>query len=366
MPGFFGFQTIAGLPYFSGVAELLLDRLTEFGCAARVHALDTLPTASIESRARYLGERIAALVPDDHSAIHLVGHSTGGLDARVLLSPSALPELAPIRARVASLVSISTPHFGTPLADLFVRVEGQKLLRLIALLSVYGLRVAGGPLASALTLGRLLGRVDELIGLRESALDSVFQVLVDPLPREQVRSIEQFFNAVRQDQSLLHQLRPHAMAGFEQRVRPNPKVRYASVLTRSRPPDFYGPMEIGLDPVAQLSHAIYQGLYRISATQDPNSFLSPNDAQRIALLDQYGKIPDSHANDGLVPTRSQLHSELIHVARADHHDVIGYFDESQHDPPHIDWLTTGTGFQRVAFERLWTDVARFMLGTQGL
>jgi triacylglycerol esterase/lipase EstA (alpha/beta hydrolase family) len=92
VPGAFGFQTIAGLPYFGGgVRQLLRDRLAQLGLAARVHALDTLPTASIESRARYLGERIAALVPDDGSPIHLVGHSTGGLDARVLLSPSTLP-----------------------------------------------------------------------------------------------------------------------------------------------------------------------------------------------------------------------------------------------------------------------------------
>src|SRR5690606_32778179 len=109
VPGFFGFQTIAGLPYFSGVRELLQARLTQLGLPARVHALDTLPTSSLENRARYLGERIAELAPGDDSPIHLVGHSTGGLDARVLASPSALPELAPIRARIASLTSISAP-----------------------------------------------------------------------------------------------------------------------------------------------------------------------------------------------------------------------------------------------------------------
>lgn len=362
MPGFFGFQTIAGLPYFSGVRELLRDRLAELGLPARVHALDTLPTASIESRARHLGERIAALVPNDQSPIHLVGHSTGGLDARVLLSPSALPELAPLRARVASLISVSTPHYGTPLADVLVRVEGQKLLRLVSLLSVYALRLAGRPLASALTVGRILARLDQLVGLRESALDSVYQLLSDPLSRERVQPIEQFFGAVGQDQSLVRQLRPQAMAGFEQRVRQNPGVRYASVLTRARPPRLRGTMEIGLDPLAQITHALYQGLYRISATQAPSSLAQPSDAQRLALIDRYGKVPDNHANDGLVPTRSQLHAEVIHVARADHHDVIGYFGDRKHDPPHLDWVATGSGFRRPDFDRLWTDVARFMVG----
>lgn len=360
VPGFFGFQTIAGLPYFTGVKQLLRDRLSDLGVTARVYALDTLPTASLENRARYLGERIAELVTDDGSDIHLVGHSTGGLDARVLLSPSSLPDLAPLRARVRSLTTVSTPHQGTPLADYFVKVEGQKLLRLVGLLSVHGLRLAGRPLVTGLSLGRLVTRIDELITLRESALDRVYALLADPLSSERLRPLEDFFAAVRADQSLLRQLSPAAMAGFSARVRKNPSVRYGSVLTRARPPRLRGTVEIGFNPVAQVSHAIYQGLYRLSATQDPDSFTTPKEHQRQALVRAYGKVPDTQANDGLVPTRSQIHASVIHLARADHHDVIGYFDDRDHDPPHMDWVATGCGFRRPEFERLWTDVARFM------
>jgi hypothetical protein len=42
------------------------------------------------------------------------------------------------------------------------------------------------------------------------------------------------------------------------------------------------------------------------------------------------------------------------MARADHLDVMGYFD----DPPHADWLATGTGFNRERFHALWGAVAR--------
>ncbi len=360
VPGFFGFQTIAGLPYFTGVQQLLQDRLADLGISARVHALDTLPTASIENRARYLGNRIAELAPNDDSPIHLVGHSSGGLDARVLLSPSTLPDLAGVLARVRSFTSLATPHYGTPLADYFARVEGQKLLRLFGLLSVYSLRLAGRPLATTLTLGRLVARLDELITLRESAIDRVYALLADPLSSERLRPLEEFFAAVRADQSLIRQLSPGAMAGSETRVRSNPNVRYASVLTRARPPRLRGTVELGFNPIAQISHALYQGLYRLSATQDPETFAVPKDDQRRALLESYGKIPDAQANDGLVPTRSQIHGSVIHVARADHHDVIGYFGDRQHDPPHVDWVATGSGFRRPDFERLWTDVARFM------
>jgi hypothetical protein len=243
-----------------------------------------------------------------------------------------------------------------------LRVEGQKLLRLIGLLSVYGLRVAGRPLASALTLGRMLTRLDELVALRESALDWVYQLLSDPISSERLDSLERFFASVRADQSLLRQLRPGAMVGFEARVQSNPEVRYGSVMTRARPPGLRGPVEIGLDPLAQVSHAIYQGLYRLCATADPSCLATPDEVQRHALIERYGKVPAAQANDGLVPTRSQLNGAVIHVARADHHDVIGYFDDRKHNPPHLDWVATGSGFRRSDFERLWADVARFMVG----
>ena len=364
IPGFFGFQTIAGLPYFVGVRTALRDALAARGVKARVYALDTLPTASLEQRTRFLAERIAERVPDDGSPIHLVGHSTGGLDACVLVSPS-LPDLDDgLRARVRSLVGVSTPHKGTPLAEYFQRLEGQKLLRLLGLLSVYTLRFAGRPLATTFSLGRLVSRIDDLILLREPALDRIYELLADPLSNERLRPLEEFFSAVRADQSLIRQLGPRGMAGFSQRVKQSPSVRYGSVLTRARPPRLRGTVDIGFRPLAQVTHLIFQGLYRLSATQDPSTFPTPGEEQVQVLLREYGKIPDSRANDGLVPTRSMVHNEVIHVARADHHDVIGYFGATDRDPAHIDLVATACGFSFADFERLWGDVADFMLAAE--
>lgn len=367
VPGFFGFQVLAGLPYFFGVRELLRDALAARGVKARVHALDTLPTASLESRARYLAEKLLAIASHDGSPIHIIGHSTGGLDAQVLLSRDApltkLQGLDVLRSRVRSLVTVSTPHHGTPLAALLERIEGQKLLRLIGLLGVHALRYAGRPLVSALAVGRVVGRLDELVLLRESALDRVYSLLVDPLSRERLAPVENFAAAVGRDQSLVRQLRPSAMAGFAEHYRLDPRIRRGCVLSRARPPGLRGPIEVGLDPLGQLSHALYQGLYRLCATQRPDTLPEPTPAQRERLLAEYGKIPSSAANDVMVPTRSQLDGALVHVARADHHDVIGYFADPTHDPPHVDWVVTGSGFRRPAFERLWGAVADHLVAS---
>src|ERR1043166_1179970 len=48
--------------------------------------------------------------------IHIVAHSMAGLDSRYLLSHNLFGLAAP--GRVATLSTISTPHHGTPVADL--------------------------------------------------------------------------------------------------------------------------------------------------------------------------------------------------------------------------------------------------------
>jgi hypothetical protein len=63
------------------------------------------------------------------------------------------------------------------------------------------------------------------------------------------------------------------------------------------------------------------------------------------------------ANDGIVPTASQLWGDPIAAVRADHLDVIGHFHHPTHVPPHFDWLASGSGFARPQFERLWQRVA---------
>ena len=48
----------------------------------------------------------------------------------------------------------------------------------------------------------------------------------------------------------------------------------------------------------------------------------------LSLRHAYGALPTVKANDGLVPTRSQVWGDMVHAAQADHLDVIGHFADT--------------------------------------
>src|SRR5579864_2276718 len=85
VPGFFGFTNLGELTYFGHVVRFLAEHGGE--SAPRVHAVKTPPTASLPTRAARLAEAIAATMGPGDAPIHLIGHSSGGLDVRLLLSP---------------------------------------------------------------------------------------------------------------------------------------------------------------------------------------------------------------------------------------------------------------------------------------
>jgi hypothetical protein len=116
-------------------------------------------------------------------------------------------------------------------------------------------------------------------------------------------------------------------------------------------------MAAGLDPGAHATHAVYGALHRLASGTRGTRRLAP--AQTRALVRAYGTRPGVTANDGVVPTLSQVWGDVIAAVRADHLDVIGHFGDATHVPPHFDWLSTGTGFDRRAFEEVWTAVAGF-------
>lgn len=114
--GLFGFgdllPSFTHVDYFNGVAR----RFVQHG--HKVIAPQVNPIGAIEQRGEQLASRILAQTQADER-VHIIGHSMGGLDARQALS--ANPEVA---RRVATLVTIGTPHAGSPVADAIVSRTG--------------------------------------------------------------------------------------------------------------------------------------------------------------------------------------------------------------------------------------------------
>ena len=89
--------------YFRGVGS----RLEKLG--TRVYSFKVHPTATVSSRAAELAKALELL---DAERVNIVAHSMGGLDARYAASKLKLG------GRIASIITVGTPHRGTPLADL--------------------------------------------------------------------------------------------------------------------------------------------------------------------------------------------------------------------------------------------------------
>jgi triacylglycerol lipase len=366
IPGFFGFANLGELAYFGHVHRELEARFAARGLEATIDAVRTRPTASLRARAQRLLASLATADLRADDVVHLIGHSSGGLDARFLLTPGislgAGLDPEPIARRVASLVTVATPHGGTPVAAFFAGAGGGRLLRLLSLATIYIVRFGDLPLAIGLKLGALFARLDGRVGLNSALLDQLFDQLLADFSAERRGAIGRFFSEVADDRDLLIQLTPAAMDALGAVLRDREGVRCGSVVTMAHAPGLRAAIDAGLDATAQMTHAAYHGLYRLAA-QLPHGRSAPLPrAHAVALRHAYGAVPRAGANDGLVPTRLQPWGTIVHAARADHLDVIGHFGDASTDPPHFDWINTGTGFDRAQFARLWNDVVGFLIG----
>jgi hypothetical protein len=362
IPGFFGFANLGQITYFGHVRRELAGQLAELGVRAHLHVVRTPPTASLPERAACLAKAIAETA-GRADPLHLVGHSSGGLDARLLLSPGvALPtrvDVERVAARVRTLVTVSTPHHGTPLAGFFATLRGQRLLELLSLATIHALHLGSVPLAVLLRLAGLAARAED--GAASGALlDELFRRLLQDFSVGRRRAVRALLREVARDQALLLQLTPEAMQVFRAAVAPRPGVREGSVVAQARRPSVRSQLEAGLDPAAQATRVIFGRFHRLAAATPARLAPALAPAQERALRCAYGRVPDATANDGIVPTRSQVFGRVVHAAVADHLDVLGHFHgRERRRPPHVDWLVTGSGFDSARFGELWGAVAGF-------
>jgi triacylglycerol lipase len=367
IPGFFGFDNLGDLAYFAHAREALIEWCRQAGREVRVHTVPTLPTASLRLRARAVVNRMSEVLagagPDE--PVHLVGHSSGGLDARRVVTPDVLlpegPAAAPLAARVRSVVTLATPHYGTPLAAFFSSLLGAQLLQVFSVATSYVLRTGRLPADVLARLGAFFVRLAAggTAG-RSPILDRLHdRILADFGPDRRV-ALQGFADLIARDQDLLPQISPAAIDVFNAATQDRPGVRYGCVVTRARTAGLRSFLSAGLSPYAHGSHALYVCISVLAGGFPRDRLPALLAPQRDALAAAFGAVPGRRDNDGIVPSLSQVWGEVIRAVWADHLDVIGHFHHPTHVPPHFDWLTSGSGTTRKDFLATWAAVASFL------
>jgi triacylglycerol lipase len=259
VPGFLGFANLGRITYFGHVRRILAARLAALGVDARIHVVHTQPTTSLPRRAARVAETIAATAGRGNGPIHLIGHTSGGLDVRLLTAPSvALPtrvDVERLLTRVRTVVTLSTPHYGTPLASFFTTLQGQRLLQLLALGTIYVLQFGHLPLSALLWMGSIAVRFDDRIA-NNALLDELFGRLFTDFTLARRRAVRAMLREVVGDQALMLQLTPEAMEVFTASVGRRPGVRYGSVVAQATRPTFRSTIDAGVDPGAQVTRAL--------------------------------------------------------------------------------------------------------------
>jgi hypothetical protein len=359
----FGFARLASFEYFEHVVRAFEERFRLHGKPLEVHVVEVHPTASVRRRAAKLARMVLATSAGDSGPIHLVGHSTGGLDARLVASPSVYlgePDLHPIpwAPRLCSLTTINTPHYGTPVASFFATVSGQRLLYALSALTVVALKLGAPPLAATSALVAAIGRLQVEVfevELVDRFVDSVVHVLDEAGSRE----LRAWLKLVRDDQGSIVQLMPEAMDLFEAAVADRPGVHYQCVASFAPTRTVTDWLAALRSPWGALSAPIFTAVHQIASHHDERYPCAPPDgsAQRKvrALL---GEAPPDHASDGIVPLYSQIWGELVWIGQADHHDIVGHFPGPG---GHTDWLCSGAGFSRVRFDLAMDRIVDGML-----
>jgi triacylglycerol lipase len=372
-PGMFGFGRLASYDYFVHLERALGDALRARGDEAATWVVDVAPTASVRRRAARLAELVAHTC-DQEGPVHLVGHSTGGVDARLVASPDVrLPCAEGALAwlpRLASVTTLSTPHYGTPLASFFATVSGQRMLYALSALTVIGLSLGSPPLAAAGALVMAIGRIDRALGLDLKVLDRATESFLQVLDDARSREVRRYLDGVRGDQGAMVQLMPEAMELYQASVRDRPGVMYQCTASMAPPPSPRNWVRAITSPWATLSTSIFAALWGITSRFDaryPCAAEDAGDAEAV-LARAFAKVPGARANDGVVPLRSQLHGRLVWAGYADHLDVLGHFDGGNQrakpapegEPAHVDWLHSGADFDRERFEKMTQAIAEGM------
>jgi pimeloyl-ACP methyl ester carboxylesterase len=333
VPGLLGFENFSSFRYFGDrvVSALRSGLEARLGSRVPVVALPIAPTASLAERQRVLVRSLADRLhrlEHGHKAlkVHLVGHSTGGVDANLLTharprGASAWSEVdsraGVLRDRIRSVISIASPLQGTcitrdPVARLLNDRDPRGLPGLLNMLGLFAV--------SAL----------KDVELGDFAASSLHEL----------GKTARFVREVTKRWALLDDLEPSRsidLAGLKKDV-----VRRSFVTITGRaplgeanvtPPDgFFRALSERAE--GWKTGCAEEGEHVLASVARLKQALAAEDASSLLLRAPGIEVPDlldAGHNDGVVNSARQLldpsdPNELAAIVVADHFDVVGYYD----------------------------------------
>jgi pimeloyl-ACP methyl ester carboxylesterase len=358
VPGLLGFESFSTFGYFADrvTAALRAGLEQAWERPVTVVPVPIPPTASLAERQRRLvktiAERTDALVRHGRlgstpPTVHLVGHSTGGVDATLLTCSRPIgagtwgqldPRAPELLSRIRSVVSIGSPHQGACITrDPVARLVGERRL--------------GGMVDLAILLGKFAW---------STALDVDASSFASSSSRE-LGKVLRFLLAIFDRWSLVDDLLPSR--GYEPTTLRSDVARRSVVLVAghsavtsavgARSPEPGGGDRFFDDLYRRSSGWVTgcseEGAQVEASVQRLRGLLAGPQGRSVIIKNPRAALPpllDAGHNDGVVNTARQLvdpHSgdELLAVVVADHFDVLGYYDR-------FVWRVDEQGRKRIA------------------
>jgi len=359
VPGFLGFARFGGFYYFADRLIALLRGLLEepLGYAVPVIPVTTFPTDSLRKRQKGLLQELERFCQglSGVERLHLIGHSTGGVDAQLLACTRPLygaswdRKASLVRAKISSVVTISAPHYGTRLAESRLARWGENPLR--------------HPTAIFPEMRTLV----DLLALIPRDLAATAGVeLAAP------NDVLKFMWQVARSRKLIEDLKPRDMEAVRKRLAPDPDIALTCFVTGTMPrSDKTRPS----DPFFRDLYGLTEGSAGVSPEVEKCERLLRELLQKdseLVIRSGQSKIPplSPTLNDGVVNTVRQLVNpdrpdEVGGIVVADHADVLGHYDREDAlvggKPYNAGLFHSGAAFGDDEFFALYRRVAQAIL-----
>ena len=319
-------------------------------------------------------------------SVHFVGHSTGGLDIRMMLSPGGaidtgrdftkdshsdegvyltpaerqnLPDLI---KKIRSATSVATPHRGTPIANFAMRFAADRLLRGIHHCSERPLPEF--ILKEGLAFTSCVTKPIKPFLCETSFLNWIVGTILSADPDKVVQYVQQ----AGEDVGALRNLTQEGMDMGDALLVDREGVRYGSIITGTNKPT---DMIATGDFLMWWTTAFFRvARFLVSRKNDDYAYITDDlekTMRKFYCQDRidHPEVGDLEINDqtsdGIVPTLSQPYGEILGVFASDHLDCVGHFPHFRENGKAVSgWVRSGAGFNEERHNLLWTRVADFI------